>query len=79
MASDTLRPMKIYFLLILIAVLIAVSGCASVRAWERGHLADKIMQFDADKEELAWELHMFPAREGASGGYGGPGGGCGCN
>ena len=46
---------------------------------EKEYLADKIMQFDADKEELTWELHAFPSREGAAGGYGGPGGGCGCN
>ncbi|MBI5182475.1 MAG: DUF4266 domain-containing protein [Nitrospirae bacterium] len=65
--------------LLLMAFLISVSGCASVRAWEKEYLADRIMQFDADKEELAWELHMLPAREGAAGGYGGPGGGCGCN
>ncbi len=50
-----------------------------MKPWEKEHLADKIMQFDADKEELAWELHAFPSREGSAGGYGGPGGGCGCN
>jgi hypothetical protein len=66
-------------LLLIILLIFALSACASVKPWEREHLADKIMQFDADKEEFAWELHMFPAREGASGGYGGPGGGCGCN
>ncbi len=66
-------------LLLITLLIFALSACASVKAWEKEHLADKIMQFDVDKEELAWELHMFPAREGASGGYGGPGGGCGCN
>ncbi len=69
--------MKRAFLIILL--LLFLSACASVKPWEKGHLADKIMQFDADKEELAWEQHMLPAREGAAGGYGGPGGGCGCN
>lgn len=69
--------MKIFFALIILFLFL--SGCASVKPWEKEHLADKIMQFDADKEELAWELHAFPSREGASGGYGGPGGGCGCN
>jgi hypothetical protein len=69
--------MKIFFASIILFSLL--SGCASVKPWEKEHLADKIMQFDADKEELAWELHAFPSREGAAGGYGGPGGGCGCN
>ncbi|MEK6679051.1 MAG: DUF4266 domain-containing protein [Nitrospirota bacterium] len=69
--------MKRYILTIIFILLI--TGCASVKPWEKEHLAGKIMQFDADKEELAWELHAFPSREGAAGGYGGPGGGCGCN
>lgn len=69
--------MKIFFVSVILFLFL--SGCASVKPWEKEHLADKIMQFDADKEELAWELHAFPSREGASGGYGGPGGGCGCN
>ena len=69
--------MKIF--LASIFLLLFLSSCASVKAWEKEHLADKIMQFDADKEELAWGLHAFPSREGAAGGYGGPGGGCGCN
>ena len=69
--------MKIFFTSIILFLFL--SGCASVKPWEKEHLADKIMQFDADKEELAWELHAFPSREGAAGGYGGPGGGCGCN
>ena len=69
--------MKKYIFVIIFLLLI--SGCASVKPLEKEYLADKIMQFDADKEELTWELHAFPSREGAAGGYGGPGGGCGGN
>jgi len=69
--------MKIF--LASIILFLFLSACASVKPLEKEYLADKIMQFDADKEELTWELHAFPSREGAAGGYGGPGGGCGCN
>lgn len=64
--------------LLLVAGL-ALTGCASVRAYEREFLADPIMSFDIDTEEAARELHWIEAREGSTGGFGGAGGGCACN
>jgi hypothetical protein len=57
----------------------ALNGCASVRAYERERLADRIMLFDTDAAEAARELHWIEAREGSTGGTGGAGGGCACN
>lgn len=66
------------------------SGCAShrvaegprrwtVKPHQRALLADRIMQVDADRLERAADLHVLSTREGAVGGLGTAGGGCGCN
>jgi len=65
----------------------AGSGCASATAgasWtvkphQREMLADKIMNLDGDPQERAADQHMMANREGAIGGSGTSGGGCGCN
>jgi len=65
----------------------AGSGCASATAgasWtvkphQREMLADKIMNLDGDPQERAADQHMLANREGAIGGSGTSGGGCGCN
>jgi hypothetical protein len=62
-----------------LACLLFASGCATVRAYEREHLADRIMRFDADAKETARAVKTFEAREGSTGGSGGSGGGCACN
>jgi len=62
-------------------------GCASATAgasWtvkphQREMLADKIMNLDGDPQERAADQHMMANREGAIGGSGTSGGGCGCN
>jgi hypothetical protein len=69
--------------LLLLALLSSqASGCAHappVRPWQRGYLAKRAMQFD-DGLEGRFRQHLFGgAREGADGGYGHVGGGCGCN
>ena len=59
-----------------------VGGCAHrppIEPWQREHLAKRAMRFDADPLEDRFRQHMFGSREGADGGYGHPGGGCGCN
>lgn len=60
------------------------SGGCSVSKWtvrphQRELLADRIMQLDADGQERAAEEHILSNREGAVGGNGTSGGGCGCN
>jgi hypothetical protein len=63
----------LWLLLLLLAV-----GCASVKPYEKEHLADPIMLTDRDDEEGMRELKWLEAREGSTGGVGGMGGGCGC-
>lgn len=58
---------------------LAVSGCSTVKPWERGTLADITMRPDADPMGLAFADHMYFSREATSGGRGVGGGGCGCN
>lgn len=60
-----------------------LSGCGNIEPWvkpyERDRLADPIMALDADPVSSAYLQHVFEAREGARGGEGAAGGGCGCN
>jgi hypothetical protein len=53
-------------------------GCATVKPWQRGQLANRCMQFDPDGGFAAFRGHWQESREGASGGAGLQGGGCGC-
>ena len=65
----------------LVAGLLALAACgrAAVRASEKEFLADQVMVFDEDAQETASEDHIYSNREGAAGGRGTGGGGCGCN
>ena len=58
------------------------SGCAAlpaVQPWEKGELAKPAMQFDADPLAAKFAEHIYSSKEGAAGGSGVGGGGCGCN
>lgn len=65
----------------LIVLLVALAGCGrmAVRANEKEHLADPVMAFDGDGQSAAADEHILTNREGAAGGRGTTGGGCGCN
>lgn len=66
----------------LFVLLIATSiGCGrtAVRAAEKEFLADQVMVFDNDPHETESDDHVLTNREGAAGGHGAAGGGCGCN
>ena len=52
---------------------------AMVKPHQRELLADRIMNLDGDAQERAADQHMLSNREGAIGGNGTSGGGCGCN
>jgi len=54
-------------------------GLATVKPHQRELLADRIMSLDGDPQERAADQHMLSNREGAVGGSGTSGGGCGCN
>ena len=56
-----------------------LSGCAVVRPHERQNLARRSMTADRDPGKARFTQHKSGAREGADGGTGEPGGGCGCN
>ena len=59
------------------------AGCGSIEPWvkpyERDRLADPIMALDMDPVASSYLKHVFESREGARGGEGAAGGGCGCN
>jgi hypothetical protein len=60
-------------------VMLAVNGCATTRPYQRERLADPVMSPDGDADRQALRAHMLSTREGALGGFGHGGGGCGCN
>ncbi len=66
---------------ILVLLLLAATACGrtAVRASEKEFLADQVMVFDNDPHETESDTHIMANREGASGGHGAGGGGCGCN
>jgi hypothetical protein len=66
-------------LAVLTALVLGMPGCVVVRAHERGHLAKRGMTNDREAGESRFTEHERGSREGAEGGTGQPGGGCGCN
>ena len=70
-------------LLLPLLVTAGLSGCGNIEPWvkpyERDQLADPIMALDGDPVSVAYIQHVYEAREGAKGGEGAVGGGCGCN
>ncbi len=64
-------------------LLAGLSGCGSIEPWvkpyERDRLADPIMSLDMDPVSSSYIQHVYESREGARGGEGAAGGGCGCN
>ena len=69
--------------LIVRAVAAGASGCSTLEPWvkpyERERLADPLMALDKDPVSSYYIMHVYEAREGARGGEGAAGGGCGCN
>ena len=80
MNTSKARYSRILLTLVIIA---GLSACSSIEPWvkpyERDRLADPIMFLDADPVSSAYIYHVYEAREGARGGEGTAGGGCGCN
>jgi len=64
---------------LLILLALGAAGCSSVAPWERGYLAKPEMELEPYPVDAAFRQHTFFSREGAAGGYGVGGGGCGCN
>ncbi len=74
-------PGSVRYLTTLVVVLLTISsqGCVVVKANQRGNLAKRAMTNDRDPGEARFGQHERGSREGADGGTGQPGGGCGCN
>jgi len=75
------RSIRQFFITVLLGI--AMSGCSGIEPWvkpyERDKLADPIMALDGDPVSTSYIQHVYEAREGARGGEGSAGGGCGCN
>jgi hypothetical protein len=67
------------FAVALVCIALTGGGCVVVRAHQRGYLAKRSMTEDRDVGEMRFAGHERGSREGADGGTGQPGGGCGCN
>ena len=62
-----------------VVVLLLLSGCSTVKPWERGNLAQDVMAWQLDPLKSSLDNHIHFAKEGSSGGGQAAGGGCGCN
>lgn len=73
-----MNPFLPFFGFLVMSILL--SGCAApLQPWERGNLAKPWMALEPDLLDSTLRNHLNSSKEGASGGYGVGGGGCGCN
>jgi hypothetical protein len=72
-------PVRRTVIIALAVSLGAAGGCARVKPYERENLARRSMVGDRQPGETRFEQHARGSREGADGGTGEAGGGCGCN
>jgi len=75
----TTNTTKVLRLIALMTAALALTGCGSVKPWQRKTLSQYAMRGDRDPIGQAQLDHIFFSREMASGGRGVGGGGCGCN
>ncbi len=66
-------------LLVAAGMLATEAGCATVKPYEREDLSRPSMDLSSEAGEARFQAHVFDSREGATGGRGSTGGGCGCN
>ena len=62
-----------------LVLLCVAAGCATVKPYEREYLSRPSMDLQREGTEAKFYTHVLDAREGATGGLGTAGGGCGCN
>ena len=75
-SASVLARLQLAFLLALAA---CAGGCAHVPPYAREDLTRPGMESESEAEEERFRSHVYDAREGAAGGHGSTGGGCGCN
>lgn len=66
-------------LIVIVIAVFALSGCATVKPWEKGVLAKNEMAFIPDPLESKLSDHVYFAKEATGSGAEVSGGGCGCN
>ena len=75
--------MQGFRILMVFPVLLALTGCSPIQPWvkpyERERLAARVMIWDREPLSTGYMHHVRENREGARGGNGAAGGGCGCN
>ena len=71
--------MKLQAEFILVICLVLLTGCAEVKPWQRGQLAEEGAQLTPDALEAYAKEHTYFSKEASAGGAGVGGGGCGCN
>jgi hypothetical protein len=64
---------------LLVAAALLGAGCVHVPPYERENLARPSMNPAREAREQIFASHVHDAREGATGGQGSSGAGCGCN
>jgi hypothetical protein len=79
MVADAVRYLPWFAAFTVSLAVTGGAGCVVVHAHERGRLAKRAMTDDRDTGESRFGEHERGSREGAEGGAGQPGGGCGCN
>jgi hypothetical protein len=81
--KENMRLLAIARIILPLLLMAGLSGCSGIEPWvkpyERDRLADPIMALDGDPVSSAYMQHVYESREGARGGEGAVGGGCGCN
>lgn len=65
--------------LITLFLLLTLTACSEVLPRQRGNLALPQMALTPNALEFGLRQHTAFSKEAANGGYGGSGGGCGCN
>lgn len=73
------RRMRALTTLGLAVAVLSIGGCATILPFERERLSRPDMALGSSPELMQAEGHATEVREGAMGGLGGAGGGCGCN
>ena len=57
----------------------SLQATGKIKAWQRGYLADPIMNLNGDPLTAVLKEHIHASKEAAAGDGGASGGGCGCN
>jgi hypothetical protein len=66
-------------LFLVVALGLTGAGCVVVKPYQREYLSVRAMDPTAEQAEDRFRAHWQGSREGAEGGFGAAGGGCGCN